>query len=530
MATKKGGVAVKNEARGKENVSAPKKTPVQKVEDLQRAEALEKKAFVPVEGCKRVLFVTAEAMPYLRSGGLGDVAGALPQALGEVGIDCRVVMPLYSLIPDHYRKEMRYVGKTFVTLGWRSQYVGVFEAEHNGIKYYFIDNEYYFRRHSMYGQPDDGERFAYFCKAVLEVLTFLDFQPQVIHCNDWHTGLLPVFLDVFYRGNPRLADVKTVYTIHNIQFQGNYGMELASDVCGLPPEARSLVEYGGRLNMMKGAIESANVVTTVSETYAKELQDPFYAYGLESILRERAYKMVGIINGIDTALYDPTTDASVFVPFDVDHLEARAQNKARLCELLHLNYRADRPLLAMVTRLTTQKGLDLVVSVAEELLSGDLQLVILGTGEWRYESALKDLEHRYGAKLRVIINFSSDLAGKLYAGSDIFLMPSRFEPCGLSQMIAMRYGSLPVVRETGGLKDSVKAYNPMTGKGTGFTFYAYDPQEMMAAIWRAVDTYYNNPVAWRSLMEQAMRCDFSWTQSADRYRELYDTLVLPVHV
>lgn len=474
---------------------------------------------------QRVLFATGEAAPFLRSGGLGDVAGALPKALQAEGIDCRVIMPLYSAIPTTYTNTMRFVGKTYVGLGWRTQYCGIFESTVDGVVYYFIDNEYYFRRNTMYGQFDDAERFAFFSKAVLEAMTILDWDPQVIHANDWHTALIPVFLDVFYRGVPKLERVKTVLTIHNIEFQGKYDIALAKEICSLPDDSISLVEYGGALNLMKGGIECANAVTTVSPTYARELQEPFYAYGLDGILKARQYKISGIINGIDTTVYDPSTDTALVAPFSAENADKRAENKKNLCEMLDLNYRADRPLISMVTRLTTQKGLDLVLTVIEDMMESDMQLVILGTGDWKFETALKDMEHRYGAKLRVIINFNKDLASKLYGSSDMFLMPSKFEPCGLSQMIAMRYGAVPIVRETGGLKDSVPAFDPETGKGLGFTFYAYNAHEMLNAIWRAMDLYYNNKDAWRTLVHNDMTADFGWAASAKQYAALYDKLV-----
>ena len=490
--------------------------------------AAPKKAAVKKEKvikAQRVLFATGEAMPFLRSGGLGDVAGALPKALQAEGVDCRVIMPLYSAIPAKYTDTMRFVGKTYVGLGWRTQYCGLFQSTIDGVTYYFIDNEYYFRRNTMYGQYDDAERFAFFSKAVLEAVSIMDFDPQVIHANDWHTSLIPVFLDVFYRGVPKLENVRTVLTIHNIEFQGKYDISLAKEICSLPDDRISLVEYGGCLNLMKGGIECANAVTTVSPTYARELQEPFYAYGLDGILKARQYKISGIINGIDTTLYNPQTDAALAAQFDIDHTAARLENKKNLCELLNLNYRADRPLLCMVSRLTTQKGVDLLLGIAEELLASDMQLVVLGTGDWKFETALKDLEHRYSAKLRVIINFNKDLASKLYGGSDMFLMPSKFEPCGLSQMIAMRYGSVPIVRETGGLKDSVPAFDPTTGKGLGFTFYAYNAHEFLGAIWRAMDLYYNDKGTWSKIVRNAMSADFGWTASAAQYAELYTKLL-----
>lgn len=477
------------------------------------------------ETVKNILFVTGEAAPFIRSGGLGDVAGALPKALKEEDVDARVILPLYSEIPSRYTNTMKFIGKTTVRLGWRNQYCGIFEGTADGVTYYFIDNEYYFKRRGLYGHPDDGERFTFFAKAVLETLLVIDFSPAVIHCNDWHTALVPVFLDVFYRSCDKLRMVKTLFTIHNIEFQGNFDLNLAGDILGLPYDKFPLVEYSGRTNFMKGAIECSNAVNTVSPTYAKEILDPFYSYGLESILHEREYKLCGILNGLDTEIYDPAIDAALFENYNAQTPEGKLENKKQICAMLDLNYRPDRPMLSIVSRLTTQKGLDLVLQVAEELLSADIQLVILGSGEWRFESAFKELESRYGAKLRVIIQFSKDIASKLYAASDIFLMPSRFEPCGLSQMIAMRYGSIPIVRETGGLKDSVKQYDAQTGEGTGFVFTGYNANEMLSTIWRAVDTYYNDKKAWSKLVDNAMNEKLDWSASAKEYKKLYEKLL-----
>lgn len=472
-----------------------------------------------------VLFVASEAAPFIRTGGLGDVAGALPKALKTCGFDVRVVLPLYSDIPEHMRKELKFVSYTYVPLAWRNQYCGIYEGEANGITYYFIDNEYYFKRGGLYGHYDDGERFAFFCKAALELLMQIDFHPGVIHCNDWQTALVPVFLDSFYRANPIYTNIKTVYSIHNIQFQGQYDKCVIGDILGVPADKSSLLEYADCCNYMKGGIESANVVTTVSPTYAQEIMDSYYAYGLESILRERAYKIRGIINGIDVEDYNPATDKSIFAQYSLSDMSGKEVNKESMCRLINIQYVPTRPMLAMITRLTSQKGLDLLMSVAEELLAADVQLVIIGMGDWKYETRLKDLEHRYGNKLRVIINFSKDLADKLYAAADIFLMPSKFEPCGLSQMIAMRYGTVPVVRETGGLKDTVPPFDPTTGEGVGYTFKTFNAQDMLGAIWRAVDAYYNDKQNWAKAVHNCMRKDFSWTTSARRYAEIYRSLV-----
>ena len=473
---------------------------------------------------KNVLFVTGEAMPFIRSGGLGDVAGALPKALKKDGVETRVIMPLYSDISKRYRDTMKFIGHTYVQLGWRNQYCGVFEGIAEGVTYYFIDNEYYFKRRSLYGHYDDAERFTFFSKAVLETLMMIDFAPDIIHCNDWHTALVPLMLDVFYRSCDKLKNVKTLLTIHNIEFQGNYDLDLAREICCIPEDKLNLIEYGGRCNFLKGGIECSNAVNTVSPTYAEEILDPFYAYGLEGILNARKSKLSGIINGLDLDVYNPETDPALFSTFSVRNIEGKADNKKEVCTMLGLEYKADRPFITIVSRLTTQKGIDLLLQVAEQLLEGDIQLVILGTGEWRFESALKDLEHRYGAKMRIIINFNKDLSEKLYGAADIFLMPSKCEPCGLSQMIAMHYGAVPVVRATGGLKDTVIPYDYM-GKGTGFTFVDYTANEFISAIWRAVDAYYNDKAGWKQLIYNGMTADFSWDASAVKYIELYNKIM-----
>lgn len=474
---------------------------------------------------KNVLFVTSEAVPFIRTGGLGDVAGALPKTLAKQGVDVRVILPSYSKIPFALKSTMKFLGETHIQLGWRNEYVGVYGVVADGVTYYFIDNKHFFGRDIIYGAEDDGERFAFFCKAVLEAMLLVSFTPEVIHCNDWHTALVPVLLDVFYRGADKLKNVKTIFTIHNIEYQGNFDLALARDFLSIPEDKISLVEYDGRLNCMKGGIECANAVNTVSPTYANELMYPFYAYGLDGILSLRKQKLSGILNGLDTDLYNPSTDPSLFANYDIDSIEKKMINKKEMLEMLNMNFNPERPLIAVVSRLATQKGLDLLMAVAEELLSGNIQLVILGTGEWRFESALKDLERRYEAKLKVIINFSKDLASKLYAASDIFLMPSKFEPCGLSQLIAMRYGSIPVVRETGGLKDTVKPFNPETGEGVGYTFVQYNAHDMLASIWHAVDTFYNNKEDWSKIVHNAMSLDFGWDKPANEYKELYNKIL-----
>ncbi len=473
----------------------------------------------------KILFVVSEAMPFVRSGGLGDVAGALPKALNELGHDCRVIIPFYKEeINETYRDSFRFVASTFVDLSWRRQYCGVFEAVYNGVTYYFVDNEYYFKRKGLYGHFDDGERFAFFSKAVLEALPLIDFYPDVLHANDWHTALTPVFLDVFYRASEEYQHIKTVFTIHNIEFQGKYGDSLIGDILGLPDWARPLVMNGDCVNYMKGGIEASNAVTTVSETYAQEILDPFYSYGLEGILSSRRYKLHGVVNGIDQVLYDPKTDNKLFENYSVkNYATKKAENKKSLCEMINLPFDENRPLIAMITRLTSQKGLDLVGAVIDDIMRADVQVVILGTGDWKYESMIKSAQERHPNKFRAILAFSSDLASKIYGASDMFLMPSKFEPCGLSQLIAMRYGSVPIVRETGGLKDTVPAYNPETGEGKGFTFKTYNAYDMLDAVWRTYATY-NDKDNWNKIVKNDMKSNFSWEVSAKKYIDIYQSL------
>lgn len=473
----------------------------------------------------KILFVASEAAPFVRSGGLGDVAGALPQAFNKAGHDCRVIIPFYKEeIRAEFQNNLRYVASTFVDLSWRRQYCGVFEAVYNGVTYYLIDNEYYFKRRGLYGHFDDGERFAFFSKAVLEVLPLIDFFPDVLHANDWHTALAPVYLDVFYRFSEEYQHIKTVFTIHNIEFQGKYGKELLGDIMGLPDWAHSLVLNGDFVNFMKGGIEASNAVTTVSETYSGEILDPFYSYGLEGILSQRRFKLSGVVNGIDQKVYDPKHDSKLFVKYGIkDVAHGKAENKKALCEMINLPYDENRPLVAMVTRLTEQKGMDLVSCVIDDIMRADIQVVVLGTGDWKYENMIKTVESRYPNKFRAILAFSADLASKLYGASDLFLMPSKFEPCGLSQLIAMRYGSIPIVRETGGLKDTVPAYNAETGGGKGFTFKTYNAYDMLDAVWRAYACFHDK-AQWEKVIKNAMSSDFGWDVSAKRYISIYENL------
>lgn len=512
------------ESKVAEKVAKVVKTAEAKVDKPVAAKA--EKPAVPEEKKyrKKVLFVAAEALPYVKTGGLGDVAAALPKALLKEDYDVRVVLPLYFNIPDKFRTTMQYLGCCYVSLAWRYQYCGVFTQKYDGVTYYFIDNEYYFKRNGIYGHYDDAERFAFFSKAVLEALPIMDFTPDIIHCHDWHTGLTPVYLDVYYRNSPYCKSARTVFTIHNIQFQGKYGTEICDDILGLPADKKSLVLYQNCVNFMKGAIECSNKVTTVSPTYAEEILNSYYSFGLQDILGARKYKLSGIINGIDVDTNDPATDKALFKNYDKTTVADKAANKKGLQQMLNLDQNPNVPVIGMVTRLTEQKGMELIANVFEAILSKGVQMVVLGSGDWKYESLLKDMQKRFPDKLRAVLGFSGDLASKIYAGADIFLMPSKFEPCGLSQMISMRYGTIPIVRETGGLKDTVVPYNGATGEGTGFTFYSYNAHDMLYAIERAVGLYYDYKDDWKKLVQNAMSQDFSWNNICKQYIALYENL------
>ena len=469
----------------------------------------------------KVLYATSEARPFAASGGLADVAGSLPQAIRARLVGCRVVMPLYESVPQELRDEMRFLTSFSVPVSWRRQSCGVFEARRGGVIYYLLDNQYYFKRAGLYGHYDDAERFAFFSRAVLEMLDHIDFHPDVIHCNDWQTGLTPVYYNLFYANRPGYENIKTVYTIHNIQYQGKYGMEILGDVFGLPDSAASVVEQDGCINLMKGGIEAADQVTTVSPSYAMEICDPWYAFGLDSILRARGWKLNGILNGIDTASYDPATDGVIAEQFSAEDMAGKAACKAALQAELGLPVAEGTPLIVMVTRLVSHKGLDLVKYILDELLQEDVQFAVLGSGDWTYESFFREMAERYPEKLCFYEGFHPDMARKFYAGADIFLMPSKSEPCGLSQMIACRYGDLVVVRETGGLKDSITDCGD--GEGIGFTFKTYNANDMLAAIHRAMGAFHNAtdcPI----IRRRAMETDFSWGKSANEYIRLYRAL------
>lgn len=471
----------------------------------------------------KVLFAVSEVKPFIASGGLGDVAGSLPQALRKRMIGCRVVLPLYGDIKQEYKDKMTFLTNITVPVAWRRQYCGIFELRKDGVVYYFIDNEYYFKRNSIYGHYDDAERFAFFSRAVLEIIPAIDFKPDIIHCNDWQTALVPVYYSTMYASRPGYENIKTVFTIHNIQYQGKYGEDLLEDVVGLSWYDRGILEYDGCVNFMKGAIETANKVTTVSPTYAKEILDPWYSHGLDQILAARSWKLQGILNGIGYDMYNPETDKDIWFNYSAEKPENKKKNKAELQKYFSLPVDENIPIFAMVTRLVSHKGLDLVKAVIEEFIcTSDAQVVILGSGDWQYEKFFSYLAEKYPDKVGLKLGFFADLAQKIYAGSDIFLMPSKSEPCGLSQMISLRYGSIPIVRETGGLKDSVT--DSGLGEGNGFTFANYNAHDMLHAMRRALGGF-SDKEGWKILVKRAMECDFSWSRSANEYIKMYKEIL-----
>lgn len=471
----------------------------------------------------KVLYVASEALPFIASGGLGDVAGSLPQALRKRLIGCRVVLPLYATIPQNLRDNMHFITSLSVPVAWRRQYCGIFEAKSNGVTYYLLDNQYYFKRDTIYGHYDDAERFAFFSRAVLEMLPYIDFHPDIIHCNDWQCALTPVYYSLMYAHREGYENIKTLFTIHNIQYQGVYGNEILEDVLGIAQRDEALLEYDGDINFMKGAIECANRISTVSPTYAQEILDPWYSHGLDTILNQRSWKLSGILNGIDTISYDPATDQALFANYSAEDPADKAKNKRGLQEYMGLPVREDVPLMGMVSRLVSHKGLDLVKAVLDEILdTTDMQVMVLGSGDWEYENFFREAAGRHPDKLAIRIGFVPDLARKIYAGSDLFLMPSKSEPCGLSQMVALRYGSIPIVRETGGLRDSIR--DSGDGEGNGFTFANYNAHEMLYTIRRAIEGY-QNPDGWAVLVKRALECDSSWGRSANAYIRLYKSML-----
>ena len=472
----------------------------------------------------KILFAAAEASPFIKVGGLGDVAGALPKALVEKGHDVRVVLPLYSSIKWEMREKCQYIKYFYFMHGWRNCYCGIFEANIDGVIYYLVDNEYYFKRRAPYGEFDDGERFAFFSRAVLEILPQVDFFPDIIHCNDWHTAAVPVYLDAQYRWRDGYEYIRTVFSIHNIEFQGKYGLDTLGSVFALPPDWESVVEHDGCLNLMKGAIERANAVNTVSETYANEILDPYFSFGLDTILRPRRYKLSGIVNGIDVKACDPATDPAIAVNYDIDTRADKVENKLALQKELGLAVDPDIPMIGMVGRLTSQKGIDLMYPIMEELMKHEVQLVVLGTGYAEIEDFMRFCDAAYHDKMRAMITFSSSMAQKIYSGADLFLMPSKSEPCGLAQLISMRYGTIPVVHAVGGLKDTVVPYNPAEGTGNGVNFQSYNAWDMYDAIMRGI-AIWSDPEERDQIMLNGMSGDYSWDVSADKYLKLYESVL-----
>lgn len=474
----------------------------------------------------QIVFASAECAPFVKTGGLGDVAGSLPAALVRAGAEVIVMVPKYATIKDEYKAQMEHFSDFYVSLGWRNEYCGLEKLEHDGVTYMFIDNERYFARDYPYGFFDDGERFAFFSKAITESLQHLPagFECDILHCNDWQTALAPVFLREFYQGLPLYERVKTVFSIHNVAFQGQFSDTVMEDILGvahIPAAASQLRCDACSINYMLGALRYADAITTVSPTYANEIQTPEFGEGLDGVLRERSYALQGILNGIDVAGFDPATDKRIAANYTVEDRSGKAVCKAKLQEELGLEVRDDRPLMVMVTRLTRQKGLDLVMYALDRILAGGVQVAVLGTGDRDYEDGLRYFQDKYPGTMAARIEFDPALSQRMYAAADMFLMPSKFEPCGLSQIIAMRYGTLPIVRETGGLKDTVIPYNEFTGEGTGFSFSNFNGDEMGDAVFRAARLFWDNRDAWNQLITQAMSQDFSWTRSADKYLDLY---------
>ena len=491
-------------------------------DDLETA--AKEEAAVTIKPKRKILFAASECTPFIATGGLAEVIGSLSKSLAQdEEYDVRVVLPLYSDIRGDYRQRFTYLGNINVPLGWRNQYCGIFSYEESGVTFYFLDNEYYFRRGGCYGYYDDGERFAFFSRAVMEILGFLQFYPDVLHCHDWQSALAAIYLKTIYCHRREYSLIRAVFTIHNIEYQGKYSLDVLEDLFGISDDYRYLLEFDGCANLMKAAIECSETFTTVSPTYAEEIKRAEYAHGLQGEVERNAFKLRGILNGIDVKSYDPATDPALFAPYSAENPAGKAVCKAELQKMLGLPVRADVPVVAMISRLVAHKGLDLVRAAIEELLADDVQFVLLGTGDSEYESYFKDLANRYKGKAVSIIAFNGDLSRKIYSGADIFLMPSKSEPCGLSQMIASRYLTVPVVRETGGLYDSIKPYG---AGGNGFTFAAYNAGDMLYVLREAVSLYKNKP-EWQKLMIKAGTTDFSWQRSAEEYKKLYtDTLAL----
>ena len=476
----------------------------------------------------KILFAASEVAPFIKTGGLADVAGSLPQALAKEGHEVKVILPLYEGINGDWRSQMTFVKYFNVTLSWRQVYCGIFSLEREGVTYWFVDNEYYFKRWQMYGHFDDCERFAYFSRAIIETPGQLDWAPDIIHCNDWQTALVPVYLlEEKYR-IPQLGGARTVFTIHNIEYQGRYGDQVLEDVIGLDRSYfnEGMLAYHRDVNLMKGAIMASSFVTTVSPTYAQELRTPFYAHGLDGVINQQSGKLQGILNGIDTQLYDPAANPGLACNYTFKTLDkGKAACKQALQQAVGLQENPDVPIIACVSRLVGHKGFSLVTDALHEMMALNIQMVVLGTGDWQYEEAFRHAQSQYPGRFAAQLTYSAPLSTMIYAGADLFLMPSVSEPCGLSQMIAMRFGTIPVVRETGGLKDTVTPYNKFDGTGRGFTFSNISAGDMLWVLREAVDLYHNNKKAWRGLQKESMSADFSWTNSAKQYLDIYQRIL-----
>lgn len=477
----------------------------------------------------KVLYVTSESVPFIKTGGLADVSFSLPKELRKNGIDIRVVIPNYNDIPQYLKNQMSFLKYIYVKVGWRNQYCGIKYMEYEGIPYYFIDNEYYFKRdgvYGIYGFYDDAERFSFFNKAVLEIIKHIDFKPDIIHCNDWHTGMISPLISSNYKNDDYYDDIKTIFTIHNLKYQGIFPPEILGELLDIGMDHFNIdaLEFYGGVSFMKGGINYSNIVTTVSESYSIEIQNEYYGEKLDGLLRKRNSDLYGIINGIDYDIYDPQNDKYIFENYDENSLDKKVNNKTKLQEYLNLSMNSNTPIIGIISRLDSMKGLDLIVCILDELLSMDIQIVVLGTGDKYFESIFKNYAVKYKDKLSANILFDNELAHKIYAGCDMFLMPSLFEPCGLSQLIALRYGTLPIVRETGGLKDTVMPYNEITEEGNGFSFTNYNAHDMLYTIKMAVE-YYKNKKIWRKIVENALDKDYSWKNSALMYEQLYNKLI-----
>lgn len=469
-----------------------------------------------------VLFASSEVFPFAKTGGLGDVAGSLPKAISKLGVDIRVVMPNYKSIPQQYKTDMEYIGYIFVDMSWRHQYCGIFKLVREDVTYYFLDNEYYFGRNELYGDFDEAEQFTFFSKAIIEMLPLIGFKPDIIHCNDWQTGIVSLLLQANYKQD-YFSKIKTVFTIHNLKYQGIFPKQVLSDLMNVDWQyfTPNGIEYHDCVNFMKAGLVYSNSISTVSPTYSQEIKTDFYGEGLMDILRQRSGDLYGILNGIDFERNDPKTDSRIYTNYSADSISLKYENKKQLQEELGLPVRPEVPVIGIISRLTSQKGFDLIECVLEEILQMDLQLVLLGKGDENYKYVFENAAYWHKDKVSANITFSDTLAQRIYAGSDMFLMPSLFEPCGLGQIFSFRYGSVPIVRETGGLNDTVLSYNEETGAGNGFTFANYNAHDMLNTIRRAVEFYYNRKDIWKLIVERGMRADFSWDKSAKEYKKMY---------